>query len=164
MARPLVLRGLTCHAHDDDGGGLSGLAVHLNASTAAPGESSEAYTLDLEQGAAAVVLVVSSYAGLLRGLETFSQLVTVVSTALRLPATIRVQDAPSFEHRGILLDTARNFMPLATLEQTIDALMMSKMNGKYRNNLHHSLLPQGRFLGVSKRSCLCFSSPPPSER
>ena len=27
------------------------------------------------------------------------------------------------EHRGILLDTARNFMPLPTLKQTVDALM-----------------------------------------
>ena len=100
--RPLILRSATCGAHDAVAGGLGGLAVLLNPSPSA-GESVEGYTIQLQAGADAAVLVVSSYAGLLRGLETFSQLVTVANPQspsaelrMRLPATVSVRDAPSF--------------------------------------------------------------------
>ena len=54
---------------------------------------------------------VNSYIGTLRGLETFSQLAQHASAApalLQVPAYVRLRDSPSFKHRGVLLDTARN--------------------------------------------------------
>ncbi|KAI9293908.1 glycoside hydrolase [Neoconidiobolus thromboides FSU 785] len=41
---------------------------------------------------------------------------------------IYIKDYPKLPHRGLLLDTSRNYYPLATLKKTIDGLGYSKMN------------------------------------
>lgn len=73
--------------------------------------------------------------GLLRGLETFSQMVerrpTTVggSTERYLRAVpVRVTDAPRWSYRGLMVDTARHYLPLSLLQQHIDAMSWSKMN------------------------------------
>ncbi len=136
--RPLILRGANCThvgVHDleatNPAGQLRELSVVLNVSKGASNASTEHYAINVQAGGAA--LIVSSYVGLVRGLETFSQLVTpadpwVVDAELRIPASVRIRDGPAFQHRGILLDTARNFMPMESLKQTIDAMAYSKLN------------------------------------
>ena len=52
-----------------------------------------------------------------------------------------VQDRPVYQHRGLLLDTARRFFPLALLESTIDAMAIFKLNVLH---LHLVMLPQPR--------------------
>jgi len=47
---------------------------------------------------------------------------------LLLPDAVAVDDTPSFAHRGVLLDCARNFMPVPVLKRVVDGLMYSKMN------------------------------------
>lgn len=132
--RPLILRGANCShvsdfEHSDHAGQLRELSVMLNVSSSA--SDTEHYAINVQAGGAA--LIVSSYVGLIRGLETFSQLVTpadprVLNANLRVPASVRIRDGPTFQHRGILLDTARNFMPIESLKQTIDAMAYSKLN------------------------------------
>lgn len=39
-----------------------------------------------------------------------------------------IVDAPHFPHRGLLVDTARTFLPVPLLQLIIDGLMYSKMN------------------------------------
>lgn len=63
--------------------------------------------------------------GALRGLETFSQL---VSEDLLLGGNVSVIDAPRFKWRGLLVDTGRHFLPVDVLEKTIDGVAMQKMN------------------------------------
>lgn len=135
LYRPLILRGAGC---DRLGSGGSGafvqLSVALNASipaaAAADERERERYAIDVV--GADAILTVGSYAGLLRGLEKFSQLVMGASpraaTDLRIPASVRIRDAPSFQHRGVMLDTARNFIPIDTLKNVIDGLCSSAMN------------------------------------
>ncbi|XP_019767408.2 beta-hexosaminidase subunit alpha [Dendroctonus ponderosae] len=67
--------------------------------------------------------------GVLRGLETFSQLIYLGEDGLtlRLNATT-IEDFPRFKHRGLLLDTSRHFLPLESILQTLDALAYNKMN------------------------------------
>ncbi|KAH1001060.1 hypothetical protein HUJ04_013320 [Dendroctonus ponderosae] len=67
--------------------------------------------------------------GVLRALETFSQLIYLGEDGLtlRLNATT-IQDFPRFKHRGLLLDTSRHFLPLESILQTLDALAYNKMN------------------------------------
>lgn len=74
--------------------------------------------------------------GARHGLETFSQLVSSdrpdfsnqKSCGLRLTAGAKVRDHPVYSHRGLLLDTSRNFIPLEDIKRTIDGMAASKMN------------------------------------
>ena len=112
--------------------------ARVNASASAAGGGSEGFELRI--GASDASLVAASYVGLLRGLETFSQLVTVAasptsstsSSAVRLslavPSHVLIQDSPSFAYRGVLVDCARNYIPVASLKRVVDALMFTKMN------------------------------------
>lgn len=90
----------------------------------------EAYTLDIGWSRPdAATLSAHEVWGALRGLETFAQLVhrQPVLGFYQVNAT-RVRDAPRFAHRGLLVDTARHYLPLGALLQVIDALAANKMN------------------------------------
>ncbi|KAI9264831.1 glycoside hydrolase superfamily [Sporodiniella umbellata] len=87
----------------------------------------ESYTLSVPSKGGKITLKAPTWVGALRGLETFSQLVQEDRKSL-VVHTAEIQDAPSFTHRGILLDTSRNFYPIASLKRTIDAMSYNKMN------------------------------------
>ncbi|KAI8149307.1 glycoside hydrolase superfamily [Fennellomyces sp. T-0311] len=90
----------------------------------------ESYALDVNNGKA--TLQSPTVWGALRGLETFSQLVQARSYDdaiiedfsedpetqqktgdLFIPETpIHIEDAPAFPHRGLMLDTSRNYFPV----------------------------------------------------
>ena len=70
--------------------------------------------------------------GALHGLETLAQLLDIygVSPGTRQisMAPVTVVDAPRFTYRGLLVDSSRHFLPVATILSVIDALAYSKMN------------------------------------
>lgn len=69
--------------------------------------------------------------GARHGLETLGQLITVVQTTgsqLMMLATATVNDKPVYPHRGLLLDTARNFLPLSAIKRSVDAMAACKLN------------------------------------
>lgn len=47
---------------------------------------------------------------------------------LQIPSNILIMDRPAFKHRGIFVDTSRNFYPVAAIKRTIDAMSLSKLN------------------------------------
>jgi len=67
--------------------------------------------------------------GVLRGLESFSQLLYVApdSRSLVINET-KISDEPAFPHRGLLVDTSRHFMSMNTLEQVLDGMAYNKFN------------------------------------
>lgn len=65
--------------------------------------------------------------GVLRGLETFLQLVDSDEEGYFLPA-IKIEDAPRFPWRGLLIDACRHFMPVEVIKRNIDAMAAVKMN------------------------------------
>ena len=91
----------------------------------------ESYSLTIEADAAQ--LHAPNVFGALRGLETFSQLVQPqfsaagAATGLRIPATIAITDAPRFPLRGLLIDTARHFLPVGALLAAVDAMAYDKV-------------------------------------
>lgn len=65
--------------------------------------------------------------GALRGLESFTHfLVRNTNSVDTVSSAISITDAPRFGHRGMLIDTARHYLSIASIQQVIDALPISK--------------------------------------
>jgi hexosaminidase len=65
--------------------------------------------------------------GILRGLQTFLQLVQITPSGFAAPA-ITVKDQPRFPWRGLLIDVSRHFIPIDVLKRNIDGMAAVKMN------------------------------------
>ncbi|CAG9786544.1 unnamed protein product [Diatraea saccharalis] len=67
--------------------------------------------------------------GILRGLETWSQLFYFSDdyNEIRINQT-HIADYPRYSHRGLLLDTSRHYVSLSNILRTLDAMSMNKMN------------------------------------
>ncbi|GAB6025174.1 hypothetical protein CHUAL_010596 [Chamberlinius hualienensis] len=90
----------------------------------------ESYTLkvgsaDLPDSAQ---LQANSTWGILRGLETFSQLVYHDDARNFYTNSTDILDFPRFQYRGFLIDTSRHFVPLIVLKQQLDAMTYNKLN------------------------------------
>lgn len=71
--------------------------------------------------------------GARHGLETLLQLTAPVvleggGKGLVILRSAFITDAPIFAHRGLTIDTARNFVPVSEIRRTIDGLSSCKMN------------------------------------
>ena len=64
--------------------------------------------------------------GAMRGLETFSQLAWGNPTCVAVG--VHLWDSPLYAHRGIMLDTSRNYFPVKDLLRTVEAMSMNKLN------------------------------------
>ena len=38
-----------------------------------------------------------------------------------------IMDSPEFRHRGVLLDSSRNFMPMETIRNVVDGMSFNKV-------------------------------------
>jgi len=93
-------------------------------------EVDESYTLDLDSNGKAKITA-KSVIGVLRALESFVQLFYKHSSGTDFYTTlapVRIEDAPKFPHRGVMMDVARNFFPVSDIYRTIDAMSWNKMN------------------------------------
>lgn len=90
----------------------------------------ESYKLTItEDGAAS--LSAQSTNGVLRGLETFSQLFyqhSSVDAFYMVNAPIQIEDAPIYPWRGVMIDTSRHWLPVDDILRTIDGLAYNKLN------------------------------------
>lgn len=92
----------------------------------------ESYKLSITQAGSAT-LSANSTNGVLHGLETFSQLFYQHSSEdpiafYLVNAPIDIEDAPVYPWRGVMLDTARHFIPADDIIRTIDGLAYNKLN------------------------------------
>ncbi|KAJ7258751.1 N-acetylhexosaminidase [Mycena haematopus] len=110
--------------------GTSGPVKSISAQAVAPIESRvEGYTLTVPADGSGAVLKANSTLGLFRGLTTFGQLWYDWNGATyTLSAPIQISDSPAYPYRGFMLDTARNFFPVADIKRTIDAMSWVKIN------------------------------------
>ncbi|KAJ6477180.1 N-acetylhexosaminidase [Mycena vitilis] len=107
-----------------------GSVKSISAEAIAPIESRvEEYTLTVPADGSGAVLKANSTLGLYRGLTTFGQLwYDWQGTTYSLSAPIQINDAPAYPYRGFMLDTARNYFPVADIKRTIDAMSWVKIN------------------------------------
>ena len=111
----------------DDAGAinLTSLALTVTSNdTALTASTLEAYRLRVPLAAQAQLDCDSVFA-CLYGLETLSQ---VIEESVISFAPIVVNDEPRFHHRGLMIDTARHFLPLSIIRLIIDGMAMEKLN------------------------------------
>jgi len=65
--------------------------------------------------------------GVLRGMETFLQMVDLDAGGFGLTAA-EIADQPRFAWRGLMLDVARHWMPLEAVKRTLDGMAAVKLN------------------------------------
>jgi len=103
----------------------------LELSCRGPGEEiqslneNESYTLEVNPDRA--FLSAPTPVGLLRGIETFLQLVSLDSGGFHVPA-VSIQDRPRFPWRGLLIDVCRHWMPIEVMKRNLDGMAAVKLN------------------------------------
>ena len=120
-----------CSGSRDAGSGsavalVTGIDVVVrNSSEALQLGASEGYSLALAGGVGRIEA--AGVFGVVRALQTLAQLVTGCG-ALVPALPLRVHDAPRYPWRGLMVDSARHFLPLPALRRVVDGMAMSKLN------------------------------------
>ncbi|EXC32131.1 hypothetical protein L484_004613 [Morus notabilis] len=106
---------------------LQALSVHVSDLTAPLAHGAdESYSLTVPAGGGAARLTARTVWGAMRGLETFSQLVWGDPSAVAVG--VDIEDSPDYGHRGVMLDTSRNYYPVEDILRTIAAMSANKLN------------------------------------
>src|SRR5437588_146904 len=106
-------------------GDAAGGAVALRIDPAA-GTGAEGYRLIVEPGG--IAIDADTGRGLFYGVETLLQLVPSTCGMPCLIPAVRIEDAPRFEWRGLLVDVSRHFFGKPALLKVIDEMAAHKLN------------------------------------
>jgi len=87
----------------------------------------ESYNLSIPAAGGSALLVAETPWGAMRGLETFSQLVWGANPTL-VAVGLEIHDFPVYGHRGVMLDTSRNYYEVDDILRTIEAMSANKLN------------------------------------
>jgi hexosaminidase len=109
------------------GSAKSTLVVHTDHASKEIQELGEDESYTLEVTPAGAKLTAANPLGILRGLQTFLQLVEITSDGFAAPA-VSIEDQPRFPWRGLMIDVSRHFIPLDVLKRNLDGMEAVKMN------------------------------------
>jgi len=102
----------------------------------------ESYTLLSE--ANQVQIKSNTDLGVIRGLETLQQLLSVDDTGYYFPG-VEISDAPRFPWRGLMLDITLHWMPMDVVLRTLDCMAAVKMN------VLHLHLTEDQMFGIESK-------------
>jgi hexosaminidase len=85
----------------------------------------ESYELTVSDSGAKLTAPTSL--GVLRGLQTFLQLVEITPTGFAAPS-VTIKDQPRFPWRGTMIDVSRHFIPIDVLKRNLDGMAAVKLN------------------------------------
>jgi hexosaminidase len=85
----------------------------------------ESYRLEINSSGAR--LNAPTTLGVMRGLQTFLQLVQTTGAGFAVPA-VSIEDNPRFPWRGLMIDVGRHFIPLDVLKRNLDGMAAVKLN------------------------------------
>lgn len=88
-------------------------------------DAREAYRLSVDAGG--VTIDADGETGVVHALATLRQLIGRDGSGPVVPF-VRIDDAPRFAWRGLMIDTARHFMSVPTVKRQIDAMELAKLN------------------------------------
>lgn len=94
----------------------------------------ESYTISIKEELSPVVIESGNVFGALYALESLGQLLEfgwlddgdAIYVIRNIP--IWIEDFPWYEHRGLLIDTSRHFLPLDLILDNLDVMLMNKIN------------------------------------
>ncbi|HEX2099561.1 MAG TPA: family 20 glycosylhydrolase, partial [Candidatus Synoicihabitans sp.] len=86
---------------------------------------SEAYTLEVRPAQAR--LRAATVTGVLRGLETWNQLLMSDAQGFFVPA-VTIEDEPRFPWRGLMIDVCRHWQPVEVIKRQLDGMAVVKLN------------------------------------
>jgi hexosaminidase len=107
--------------------GKATLVIHCDHAGNPIQTANEDESYELEVTSTQARLRAANPLGVLRGIETFLQLVELDGEGFRVPA-IRIQDRPRFPWRGLLIDSARHWMPVEVIKRNLDGMAVAKLN------------------------------------
>jgi hexosaminidase len=107
--------------------GQAKLVVHSGHASKPVEELGEDESYSLEVSPAGAKLDAATPLGVMRGLETFLQLVQTAADGFAVPAIV-IQDEPRFPWRGLMIDVGRHFIPLDVLKRNLDGMAAVKLN------------------------------------
>jgi hexosaminidase len=99
-------------------------AEHGSERVQAVGED-ESYALEVTPAGATITA--PNALGVMHGMETFLQLVRAGASGFSAPAVV-IHDAPRFPWRGLLIDSARHFIPPEVIRRNLDGMAAVKLN------------------------------------
>ena len=108
---------------------LQGAVLDVASASEALGARTDvSYTLAAAPGDARVRIAAKTVFGALAGLTSLRQLLARGGGGALPHGALRLDDAPAWPHRGIMLDAGRRFFPVALVENIIDTMALLKMS------------------------------------
>ncbi|CAK9439164.1 uncharacterized protein LODBEIA_P33880 [Lodderomyces beijingensis] len=86
----------------------------------------ESYELHIDEGG--INISSETIWGTLHALTTLQQMVVYQCGQYFVEQYVHIQDYPLFKHRGLMVDSARNFLPVNKIMEQIELMALSKMN------------------------------------
>ncbi len=103
------------------------LLIHSEGGSKGVQELGEDESYKLVISAAGAKLNAPTTLGLMRGLQTFLQLVETTGAGFAVPVAT-INDQPRFAWRGLMIDVSRHFIPLDVLKRNLDGMAAVKLN------------------------------------
>jgi hexosaminidase len=108
-------------------GSGAALGIHADHGREAVQKLGEDESYELTVASSSATLNAPTPLGVLRGLQTFLQLVEITPTGFAVPA-VTIKDQPRFAWRGLMFDVSRHFIPVDVLKRNLDGMAAVKMN------------------------------------
>ena len=109
--------------------GSQGAQLEIQSGGAAkdPQELGEDESYSLTISSAQAQLTAPTTLGVMRGLQTFLQLVQVSPRGFAA-SPVSIHDKPRFQWRGLMIDSSRHFMPVDVIKRNLDGMAAVKLN------------------------------------
>jgi hexosaminidase len=89
----------------------------------------ESYTLEVAKGDSSIKIKAQTVWGALHAFTTLQQIIISDGKGnLIIEQPVKIKDAPLYPHRGIMMDTGRNFITMRKIFEQIDGMALSKLN------------------------------------
>lgn len=105
----------------------SQLRIHSLHSSKDVQELGEDESYKLRVGPSGAQLEAPTTLGVMRGLQTFLQLVEITPQGFGVPA-VEIDDQPRFPWRGLMIDSGRHFTPIEVIKRNLDGMAAVKLN------------------------------------